>query len=90
MLAEQNYRLSSHDGQAFADYLTLRRVQPHFANARWVRNALDRARLRQADRHVAAGVVRIDDLSVIEAADIRASRVFDAPRLVDPIVRTVS
>ena len=56
----------------------LRREQPLFANARSVRNALDRARLRQADRHLAAGIVRVDDLSIIEGADIRASRVFQA------------
>ncbi|MEK7292165.1 MAG: CbbX protein [Actinomycetota bacterium] len=76
MLAEQNYRLSEDGVRALGDYIALRRQQPHFANARSIRNALDRARLRQANRHVSAGIVKIDDLSVIDGDDIRASRVF--------------
>lgn len=76
MLAEQNYHLSDDARQALGDYIALRRQQPHFANARSIRNALDRARLRQANRHLTAGIVTIHDLSVIEGADIRASRVF--------------
>jgi len=43
-------------------------------------DALDRARLRQARRLLEAGQVNADMLMTIEAADIRASRVFDAPR----------
>ncbi len=50
MLAEKNYLLDEDAQKAFAEYLTLRMAQPHFANARSVRNALDRARLRQASR----------------------------------------
>ncbi|MHB1090563.1 MAG: CbbX protein [Ilumatobacteraceae bacterium] len=76
MLTEQNYHLSDDARQALGDYIALRRQQPHFANARSIRNALDRARLRQANRHLTAGIVKIHDLSVIEGADIRASRVF--------------
>jgi hypothetical protein len=43
-----------------------------------VRNALDRARLRQASRlfERRSGVLSKDDLVTLEAADIRASRVF--------------
>jgi hypothetical protein len=60
------------------DYIALRRRQPHFANARSIRNALDRARLRQANRlfEMAGVPVGIDLLSTIAAPDIRASRVF--------------
>lgn len=50
MLARQNYRFSEAAEKAFSDYLPLRMKLPHFANARSVRNALDRARLRQANR----------------------------------------
>jgi hypothetical protein len=51
--------------------------QPHFANARSMRNALDRARLRQANRLFAAGVaVAREQLMTIEEDDIRRSRVF--------------
>jgi len=56
----------------------LRRQQPRFANARSVRNALDRARLRQANRLFArGGKVSKTDLMTIEAEDILASRVFN-------------
>jgi hypothetical protein len=59
----------------------VRRIpQPHFANARSVRNALDRARLRQASRLFADQDREFtpDDLSLIAESDIRASRVFAA------------
>jgi hypothetical protein len=64
--------------QAFAEYLARRIVQPHFANARSVRNALDRARLRQASRLFTEQDREFtpEDLSTIAEADIRASRVF--------------
>ena len=63
-----------------ADYLTLRLAQPHFANARSVRNALDRMRLRQASRLFADRDRELsrEDLSTLDAADIRSSRVFAA------------
>jgi hypothetical protein len=62
------------------EYITHRIVQPHFANARSIRNALDRARLRQANR-LFAGAARNaapekDELMRIASEDIRASRVF--------------
>jgi probable Rubsico expression protein CbbX len=78
MLATQNYRFGAGSREAFADYLQRRIVQPHFANARSVRNALDRARLRQASRLFAERerVLTRDDLVTIAEADIRASRVF--------------
>jgi hypothetical protein len=75
-------RLSPDGRTALGEYLGLRRAQPNFANARSVRNALDRARLRQARRLLEAGRVDAAMLMTIEAADIRASRVFDAARAV--------
>ncbi|MDO5288029.1 MAG: CbbX protein [Pseudomonadota bacterium] len=78
MLQAQNYRFAPGASQAFEQYLARRMAQPHFANARSVRNALDRARLRQASRLFAAcdRVLSADELSTIEAGDILASRVF--------------
>jgi probable Rubsico expression protein CbbX len=80
MLREQNYRLSPAAEATFAEYVALRRRQPHFANARSVRNALDRAKLRQAERLVNSGVVSVEALSTIEREDILVSRVFDDNR----------
>lgn len=81
MLDAQHYRFGPGAREAFDDYLQRRVAQPHFANARSVRNALDRARLRQASRLFADRdrVLGQDDLSTIEARDIRASRLFGAP-----------
>ena len=78
MLAERNYCLSEGARVALADYIPRRRIQPHFANARSLRNALDRARLRLANRvfETSDGAVDARTLSVIRAEDIRASRVF--------------
>jgi hypothetical protein len=63
---------------AMADYIERRRAQPLFANVRSICNALDRARLRQANRlfSTAKGPVTADALSTLCAEDIRASRVF--------------
>ena len=78
LLDAQQYRFSAEAEQAFAEYITLRRQLPFFANARSIRNAIDRARLRQANRLFArmAEALTKDDLITIEAPDIRASRVF--------------
>jgi probable Rubsico expression protein CbbX len=78
LLEQQNYRFGLGARQAFAEYLAHRIVRPHFANARSVRNALDRARLRQAGRLFAEldREFTSEDLSTIAEADIRASRVF--------------
>jgi len=80
MVGGLGLRLSPEGRRALEDYLRLRRGQPNFANARSLRNALDRARLRQARRLLEAGQVDADMLMTLEAADIRASRVFDATR----------
>jgi probable Rubsico expression protein CbbX len=79
MLTEQRYEFSPDAKAAFRDYLELRREQPRFANARSVRNALERARLRQAARIVANPNRKLNkaDLMRIEAEDILQSRVFD-------------
>jgi probable Rubsico expression protein CbbX len=80
MLGRQRYRLTDDAGAVFRDYLARRMAQPRFANARSVRNALERARLRQANRLVAsAGVLGKDDLMRLEPADFLASRVFSGP-----------
>ncbi len=81
MLGQMHYRFGEGARETFDDYLGRRLAQPHFANARSVRNALDRARLRQASRLFAdrERALTKDDLQTIEVADIRASRVFDQP-----------
>ncbi len=81
MIGQMNYRLDADAEQAMDDYIRLRRQQPHFANARSIRNALDRARLRQANRIFQQAMqgraeVGAQELSTISAEDIRASRVF--------------
>jgi probable Rubsico expression protein CbbX len=78
MLKSMQYRLDDKSEKVFADYLALRMMQPHFANARSVRNALDRARLRHASRLLADPDAVVDDvsLSTLSAADLLASRVF--------------
>ncbi|MDH3662558.1 MAG: CbbX protein [Alphaproteobacteria bacterium] len=78
MLEGQNYRFGDDAKTAFRDYIRLRMQQPHFANARSIRNALDRARLRQATRLFDARdqPLTADDLMTIDEAEIRASRVF--------------
>jgi hypothetical protein len=80
MLGGQRYRLSAEAEPVFRDYLARRITQPRFANARSVRNAVERARLRQANRLMAAaGPVTRDDLMRLEPEDFLASRVFNEP-----------
>jgi len=78
MLDDHGYRLTEGARGALDEYVALRRVQPHFANARSIRNALDRARLRAANRVFteAKGPLDAAALSTIEESDIRSSRVF--------------
>ena len=89
MLDQMQYRLSDGARQALVEYIALRREQPNFANARSMRNGLDRARLRQANRlvesrgGVGATLLTRDQLMTIEDADIRASRVFDQGETVE-------
>jgi probable Rubsico expression protein CbbX len=79
ILDEQKYSFSEEAEAAFREYLDRRMKQPRFANGRSVRNALERARLRQATRLVRENSKSLSrgDLMRIEAEDILASRVFD-------------
>ena len=79
VLAAENYRFSEEATAAFADYIHRRMQLPFFANARSIRNAIDRARMRQANRlfsRLGSPLTKLD-LMTIEAKDITASRVFD-------------
>lgn len=78
MLTQMQYTLSSEATATLREYIDRRRAQPHFANARSIRNALDRARLRQASRLFVqrSSTLSRSDLITIESADLRASRVF--------------
>jgi probable Rubsico expression protein CbbX len=80
MLAGMHYRFGAGTRQVMADYIARRLRQPHFANARSVRNALDRARLRQASRLFAERDVAhsAEALSTLAPQDLLASRVFAA------------
>jgi probable Rubsico expression protein CbbX len=78
MLVGQNYRFTADARDAFIRYIARRKEQPLFSNARSIRNALDRIRLRQANRIVSRldRVLTSDDLMAIEANDVLTSRVF--------------
>ena len=77
MLTRLNYRFDEQAVPAFGRYLSLRRQQPHFANARSIRNALDRIRLRHATRLFDADTALTkEQLSTLQAEDVLASRVF--------------
>jgi probable Rubsico expression protein CbbX len=79
ILAKQNYKLSDSGREALARYITARKQRPHFSNARSIRNALDRARLRQANRIVRSAAdhkITAENLMTIDAPDLLASRVF--------------
>ena len=79
VLAAENYRFSQDATAAFSDYIHRRMQLPFFANARSIRNAIDRARMRQANRlfsRIGSPLTKLD-LMTIEAEDITASRVFD-------------
>ncbi|WP_022722592.1 CbbX protein [Rhodopseudomonas sp. B29] len=78
MLREQNYNFTPEAKAAFERYIAARKTQPLFANARSIRNALDRIRLRQANRLIADldRSLSAEDIITIEAGDVLASRVF--------------
>ena len=78
MVASMNYKFNEESKKAMAEYIKIRKKQPHFANARSIRNAIDRARLRQANRvfNSSEGPIGASFLSQIEDIDIRQSRVF--------------
>jgi len=77
MLRDLNYCFDESAERAFERYIALRREQPHFANARSIRNALDRIRLRHAARLFAIRQApTLDQLRTLSSEDIVASRVF--------------
>ena len=79
ILNQQNYHLSQNGEVALQEYIELRMNLPQFANARSIRNALDRARLRQANRLFKNSTVKKitkQDLMKLDAEDFYASRVF--------------
>jgi probable Rubsico expression protein CbbX len=80
MLDQQQYTFDQPAREAFRAYVERRMALPDFANARSIRNAIDRIKLRQANRLYSGGVtVTKDDLARIDAADILKSRVFLEP-----------
>lgn len=80
MLGRLNYRFDDGAASTFGRYVSLRRSQPHFANARSIRNALDRIRLRHATRLFGSEqALTREQLCTLEAQDILASRVFNPP-----------
>jgi hypothetical protein len=81
MVAGMHYTLDPDAVAAMRDYIVRRMARPNFANARSIRNALDRARLRQASRLFAGAKATVtrDALQTITAGDIRASRLFSEP-----------
>jgi probable Rubsico expression protein CbbX len=77
MLENSSYKMTAEAEAAFDEYIARRMRRPRFSNARSIRNALERARLRQAKRLFdAGGQPSREDLMTIEAEDILASRVF--------------
>ena len=78
ILSEQNCFFNDTAVAVMNEYIERRRQLPHFANARSIRNALDRARFRQAYRILknAKNPVGAEELSMICAEDIEQSRIF--------------
>jgi probable Rubsico expression protein CbbX len=77
MLDQQGYELSADAREAFGAYVERRVRRARFAHARSIRNAIERARMRQASRlYDRRETLERRDLVTIEAADILASSVF--------------
>ncbi len=84
MLEEQQYKLEQKADLVLIDYAKKRMQQPHFANARSIRNAIDRARMRQANRIFGSKstVLTKADLVTIRSEDILKSRLFSGDSIV--------
>jgi probable Rubsico expression protein CbbX len=85
MVSAMHYQFDDKALIAMSEYIAHRQAQPHFANARSIRNALDRARLKHANRvfqyaSESSKDATVEELSTITEKDIRASRVFDAAK----------
>nr|YP_010850601.1 Rubisco expression protein [Lophurella hookeriana]WGH13346.1 Rubisco expression protein [Lophurella hookeriana] len=80
MLEEQQYQFAKDADEVLLDYADRRMKQPHFANARSIRNAIDRARMRQANRIFSSGdkILTKSDLITIQSEDIMKSRLFNS------------
>ena len=79
MLEEQQYQLTPNAELALTEYIKRRKEKPLFANARSVKNALDRARMRQANRifDSRGQVLTKKELVNLEAEDILQSTIFN-------------
>jgi probable Rubsico expression protein CbbX len=81
MVSAEAYEFAPAADHAFREYLELRMRRPRFAHARSVRNALERARLRHANRIYAEArhgrITALEELVRIESEDILKSSVFD-------------
>ena len=79
MLQDQQYRLTPDAEIALIQYIEKRKEKPLFANARSVKNALDRARMRQANRifDSRGQVLTKKELVNLEANDILQSTIFN-------------
>ncbi len=78
MVSNQGYELSEDAADAFRDYIEQRLKRPRFAHGRSIRNAIERARMRQATRLFdSKGKLTKKELVTIEPDDILQSSVFD-------------
>jgi probable Rubsico expression protein CbbX len=79
MLEEQQYLLAPGAEEAFIEYIKRRKMKPLFANARSIKNAIDRARMRQAKRVCQSGAMMLTkkELVYLEPEDFLQSTVFD-------------
>lgn len=84
MLEDQQYKFEKKADLTLMDYARKRMKQPHFANARSIRNAIDRARMRQANRIFGNKntVLTKADLVTIKSEDILKSRLFSSTSIV--------
>ncbi len=79
MVAQESFRFDEAASKAFSEYPELRMQQPRFSNARSVRNAVERCRLRQAKRLVELDrPLTKDDLVTLTDQDVYGSSLFDA------------
>lgn len=79
MLSEQQYKITSEGKNILLEYIKLRKKQPLFANARSIKNAIDRARMRQANRIFELNAnteLKKSDLITLDVKDFLQSRVF--------------
>ena len=74
LLESDQYEFDQFAATAFNNYIAQRMTQPLFANGRSIRNALDRAKMRQASRLFSsnASVLTKKDLVQIQASDLNS------------------